>query len=198
MTAISLGADEGFTSSVRSNRSRGGDQPGKLIGFQARLTHERAVDVLLGGDRGGVLRTHAAAVQQRHPAGQVDAVHIGEMSPELVPVALLAASLQPDAATALAVMMAAVGLYNAGQDWRMVPVAGIAFLASIGAVLYRDYLFLFEAAGIVLLVAMIGAIVLTHRARGGVRPQNIARQNQRRPQDAVRNVNQPVGQGVEL
>jgi NADH-quinone oxidoreductase subunit J len=45
---------------------------------------------------------------------------------------------------------------------------------------------------------MIGAIVLTHRARGGVRAQNATRQIMRRPQDAVRNVNAPVGQGVEL
>ena len=56
----------------------------------------------------------------------------------------------------------------------------------------------FEGAGLVLLVAMIGAIVLTHRARGGVRTQNVMRQNMRRPQDAIRNVNAPVGQGVEL
>jgi NADH-quinone oxidoreductase subunit J len=40
--------------------------------------------------------------------------------------------------------------------------------------------------------------VLTHRERKDARPQNITRQNMRRPQDAVRNVNQPVGQGVEL
>ena len=71
-------------------------------------------------------------------------------------------------------------------------------IQAIGTLLYTRYIFLFEAAGIVLLVAMIGAIVLTHRARGGVRGQNIARQNRRRPEDAVRNVNQPVGQGVEL
>ena len=42
------------------------------------------------------------------------------------------------------------------------------------------------------------AIVLTHRGRTGVRPQNITRQNMRRPEDAVRNIDQPVGQGVEL
>jgi NADH-quinone oxidoreductase subunit J len=53
-------------------------------------------------------------------------------------------------------------------------------------------------AGLILLVAMIGAIVLTHRARGGVRSQNISKQNRRRPQDATRNINQPTGQGVEL
>jgi NADH-quinone oxidoreductase subunit J len=46
---------------------------------------------------------------------------------------------------------------------------------------------------------MIGAIVLTHRARGGVKAQNISRQVQRRPQDAVRIVKDvEVGAGVEL
>ena len=45
---------------------------------------------------------------------------------------------------------------------------------------------------------MIGAIVLTHRKRGGLRPQNPSEQNKRRPEEAVRNVNQPIGQGVEL
>jgi len=69
---------------------------------------------------------------------------------------------------------------------------------AIGLVLYTRYVYYFQAAGLVLLVAMIGAIVLTHRARGGVRGQNIDRQNRRRPDEAIRNVNQPVGQGVEL
>ena len=71
-------------------------------------------------------------------------------------------------------------------------------IEAMGALLYTKYVFLFETAGLILLVAMVGAIVLTHRQRKGTRAQNISRQNQRRPQDAVRNVNQPVGQGVEL
>jgi NADH-quinone oxidoreductase subunit J len=71
-------------------------------------------------------------------------------------------------------------------------------IEAIGQLLYTRYIFLFEMAGLILLVAMIGAIVLTHRARGGVRSQNISKQNRRRPQDAIRNVNQPTGQGVEL
>lgn len=71
-------------------------------------------------------------------------------------------------------------------------------IQQIGELLYTKYIFLFEAAGIVLLVAMIGAIVLTHRQRGGVRTQNISLQNQRRPQDATRLVDPGVGQGVEL
>ena len=71
-------------------------------------------------------------------------------------------------------------------------------IQALGALLFTLYLFVFEGAGLVLLVAMIGAIVLTHRARGGVRQQNVRRQNMRRPQDATRNTNPPVGQGVEL
>ena len=54
------------------------------------------------------------------------------------------------------------------------------------------------ALGLILLVAMIGAIVLTHRPARGTRGQNISQQNQRRPEDSVRNVNQPSGQGVEI
>ncbi|WP_293697064.1 MULTISPECIES: NADH-quinone oxidoreductase subunit J [unclassified Sphingopyxis] len=71
-------------------------------------------------------------------------------------------------------------------------------IQQIGELLYTRYIFLFEAAGIILLVAMIGAIVLTHRQRGGVRIQNISSQNQRRPQDATRLVDPGVGQGMEL
>jgi NADH-quinone oxidoreductase subunit J len=71
-------------------------------------------------------------------------------------------------------------------------------IQALGQVLYTRYLYIFEGAGLVLLVAMIGAIVLTHRTRGGTRPQNVSRQVRRRPEDATRNVNQPVGQGVEL
>jgi NADH-quinone oxidoreductase subunit J len=71
-------------------------------------------------------------------------------------------------------------------------------IAAIGALLYGRYLFLFEAAGIILLVAMIGAIVLTHRQRSGVRSQVVSRQVARRPQDATRNLKPPVGEGVAL
>jgi len=47
---------------------------------------------------------------------------------------------------------------------------------ALGAILYTDYIYLFQAAGLVLLVGMIGAIVLTHRKRAGVRRQVIADQ----------------------
>ena len=71
-------------------------------------------------------------------------------------------------------------------------------IEALGALLYTKYIFLFEAAGLILLVAMVGAIVLTHRTRGGVRIQNIAQQISRRPDEATINTNPTVGQGVEL
>ena len=71
-------------------------------------------------------------------------------------------------------------------------------IQALGLLIYTRYLFIFEVAGLVLTVALIGAIVLTHRSRGDVRHQNIARQNQRRPEEAIVNMKPPVGQGVEL
>ena len=76
--------------------------------------------------------------------------------------------------------------------------ADMSNIQAIGALLYSRYLFLFEAAGIVLLVAMIGAIVLTHRERGGTRGQNVSKQNARRPQDATINMQPETGKGVVL
>ena len=76
--------------------------------------------------------------------------------------------------------------------------AGPSNIVALGTLLYTRYLFIFEAAGIVLLVAMVGAIVLTRRKRSDVRPQNVSRQVRRRPKDAVVNMRPGVGQGVEL
>ena len=64
--------------------------------------------------------------------------------------------------------------------------------------LYTKYFYLFQAAGLVLLTAMIGAIVLTHRQRSGVRGQKVADQVARRPEDATINMQPEVGQGVRL
>jgi NADH-quinone oxidoreductase subunit J len=71
-------------------------------------------------------------------------------------------------------------------------------IVALGELLYTRYLFIFEAAGIALLVAMVGAIVLARRKRSDVRPQNISAQVRRRPRDAVVNMRPGVGQGVEL
>jgi NADH-quinone oxidoreductase subunit J len=69
---------------------------------------------------------------------------------------------------------------------------------ALGALIYTKYVYIFQAAGMVLLTAMIGAIVLTHRQRTGVRKQSIARQNAVRPEEAVDVVSVPVGEGVKL
>ncbi|OJY67092.1 MAG: NADH:ubiquinone oxidoreductase subunit J [Sphingobium sp. 66-54] len=99
-------------------------------------------------------------------------------------------------------LMLGVGAWQAGAlnlAQRIAPVPeATPNIEAIGQLLYTRYIFLFEAAGLILLVAMIGAIVLTHRARGGVRAQNVDRQNRRRPHEAIRTINQPVGEGVDL
>ena len=71
-------------------------------------------------------------------------------------------------------------------------------IVALGELLYSRYLFPFEIAGLVLLVAMVGAIVLTHRSRGDVRGQNVSKQIRRRPEDAVRLTQPGIGEGVEL
>nr|WP_137678320.1 NADH-quinone oxidoreductase subunit J [Parerythrobacter lutipelagi] len=79
------------------------------------------------------------------------------------------------------------------------PRVGESNIENIGALLYTKYLFLFEAAGIVLLVAMIGAIVLTHRPPKSRRSQqDVGKQNRRRPEEATVMKSPPVGEGVEL
>jgi NADH-quinone oxidoreductase subunit J len=103
----------------------------------------------------------------------------------------------------VAELILGVGAYRAGAVTLGTPDGNAAISAvpnteAIGALLYSKYIFLFESAGLILLVAMVGAIVLTHRKSHNARAQNIDAQNRRRPSDATRNVSQPVGQGVEL
>jgi NADH-quinone oxidoreductase subunit J len=62
---------------------------------------------------------------------------------------------------------------------------GVNNTEALGRVLYTQYVFPFQMAGLILFVAMIGAIVLTHRTRPGVRRQVIASQNARRPSDVL-------------
>jgi NADH-quinone oxidoreductase subunit J len=68
---------------------------------------------------------------------------------------------------------------------------------AIGRVLYTDYVYLFQAAGLVLLVAMIGAIVLTLKHRSGVKRQDIGGQIARTPARGMRLVQIRPGQGIE-
>jgi NADH-quinone oxidoreductase subunit J len=77
------------------------------------------------------------------------------------------------------------------------PVPGdVTNTHAIGGLLYTRYVYLFQAAGVVLLVAMIGAIVLTLRTRTGVRRQSISRQVGRRREEAVELKKVTPGSGI--
>ena len=77
------------------------------------------------------------------------------------------------------------------------PIPGnVANTEALGRVLYTDYIYLFQAAGIVLLVAMIGAIVLTLRERPGTKRQDVMRQIDRSRRETLDVVKVEVGQGM--
>jgi len=67
---------------------------------------------------------------------------------------------------------------------------------ALARILYTDYIFYFQTAGLILLVAMIGAIVLTLRHREGVKRQSIRQQNAREPALAIELVDARPGEGV--
>lgn len=69
-------------------------------------------------------------------------------------------------------------------------------IEALGLILYTDYVHYFQIAGIILLVAMIGAIILTFRVREGVRKQDAARQIGRKRHEAVEIVKVRTGQGI--
>ena len=77
-----------------------------------------------------------------------------------------------------------------------VPAGELENTRAIGNVLYTDYIYLFQAAGLILLVAMIGAIVLTLRQREGVRRQSIAAQTARTRAESVEVKQVSTGSGV--
>jgi NADH-quinone oxidoreductase subunit J len=68
--------------------------------------------------------------------------------------------------------------------------------AALGQILYTDYVYYFQIAGLILLVAMIGAIVLTLRSRPGVRRQVISVQNARTAAMAVDMLDVKPGEGA--
>jgi NADH-quinone oxidoreductase subunit J len=93
-----------------------------------------------------------------------------------------------------------------GTTWALKPASlaakahatppGVTNTAALGRILYTDYVYVFQIAGLVLLVAMIGAIVLTLRSRPGVRRQVISEQNARTAAMAVEMVDVKPGEGA--
>ncbi len=110
------------------------------------------------------------------------------------------------AAVLLAELLLAVGAYNAGgitlgsPDGSAMQAADVSNIEALGALLYGRYILLFEIAGIILLVAMIGAIVLTLQPPklGARARQDVGKQIRRRPEDATVMKNPEIGRGVEL
>ena len=98
-------------------------------------------------------------------------------------------------------------LTMAGSVWALKPAAqsvlahatpqGVTNTEALGRILYTDYIYYFQIAGLVLLVAMIGAIVLTLRSRPGVRRQVISVQNARTAAMAVDMVDIKPGEGAQ-
>ena len=68
----------------------------------------------------------------------------------------------------------------------------------IGNVMYTDYIHLFQVSGIILLLAMIGAIVLTYRNREGVKKQNYFKQISREREDAIETIDVEFDKGVKI
>jgi len=76
------------------------------------------------------------------------------------------------------------------------PIEEVENTKAIGNVLYTKYIYLFQSAGMILLTAMIGAIVLTLRSRPNVKKQNIAKQVDRKREDSVELKKVSPGAGV--
>jgi NADH-quinone oxidoreductase subunit J len=82
---------------------------------------------------------------------------------------------------------------------RLLPAPGnMTNTAALGSVLYTNYIFLFQLAGAILLVAMIGAIVLTLRDRKRAKTQDIERQHSRMPADTLSMVQVSLGDSAQL
>ena len=141
--------------------------------------------LVLGGDRVADLRT-CFRVRDRvvrrngrltSPGADVDLAHAASWHPDSEPVIADPAQVSAN---------------------HRVAAATQPNIVALGQLLYSRYLFAFELAGLILLVAMIGAIVLTHRSRRDTRPQKVWKQIARRPGEAIELRDPGVGEGMKL
>jgi NADH-quinone oxidoreductase subunit J len=102
-------------------------------------------------------------------------------------------------------LLAAELIFALALRWNFAPHAvkaaampgGVSNTEALGRILYTDYVYYFEVAGLILLVAMIGAIVLTLRHRSGVRRQKAWDQISRDPESSMAMVDVKPGEGVQ-
>ena len=93
-------------------------------------------------------------------------------------------------------MQLAIGLGAWGDVQRSTTLDGVDNARALGMLLYDKYIYLFQAAGMILLVAMIGAIVLTLRHRKDIKRQNVLHQMWRDPAKAMELRDVKPGQGL--
>jgi NADH-quinone oxidoreductase subunit J len=99
----------------------------------------------------------------------------------------------------LAFVMVSWVIVPGAAGLRLLPTpANMTNTAALGSVLYTNYIFLFQLAGAILLVSMIGAIVLTLRDRKRGKTQNIDVQHARMPIDTLSMVNAKLGAGAAV
>ena len=125
----------------------------------------------------------------------VDFVKLREGYARYLPLAMIVAGV-----LLAEMVMISITVANRGAAGSAVgpadPRVDMTNIEAIGRVLYTDYVYFFQAAGIVLLIAMIGAIVLTLRHKTNVKRQDIHTQVTRRRKDAMTVVTPKSGEGI--
>ena len=99
----------------------------------------------------------------------------------------------------LAVLLWGWTIAPAAPSARMFPTPDhVTNSVALGSLIYTSYLPLFQLSGVILLVAMIGAIVLTHRDRKRAKTQNLAMQHARTPEDTLVMVSAKLNEGASM
>ena len=126
----------------------------------------------------------------------VDFVRLREGFAKYLPLAVIVAGVLLAEMVMISLVVAQGGAVAASTG-PAAPNPDATNVEALGRVLYTDYVYIFQAAGIVLLIAMIGAIVLTLRHKPNVRRQDVSRQVGRDRAKAMEIKSVPTGAGVK-
>ena len=152
-------------------------------------------------------RANAIWAATRYPAGQFNPVGFSRLLEAPLPPAAVGLGLALGVAIT-GVLGVTVPLNHLIYVWVLAPGAGaeavqpipdmdqVSNIRALGDILYTKYIFFFQIAGMILLVAMVGAIVLTLRHKPNVRRQDIGRQVARTPETAIEVVKVESGKGI--
>ena len=125
----------------------------------------------------------------------VDFSQLREGFARYLPIGLLVAGILTVEMVMIAVNVAVDGA-AAKNALPQTSLPDVTNTETIGRALYTNYVYVFQAAGLVLLVAMIGAIVLTLRHKPGIKRQSIPAQNARTPKTGMTIVDIKPGEGI--